>query len=195
VNNSPAPPLHWSRLFGLCPVVVIGLTLSEAVLFGATLLLTLILTTGCMAFLQRWIVAAQRPIVNALLATVVVAILDLLLQATCYQHAQNLQLFLPLLAIVAVLLYKNEAAETSVSAKSLGHALSNAARVGALFGATLIIFSVLRTCLPADGGIALSLVGSGLLLATAIKLYPDASVTKPPVNSTRVRARVTGPVR
>ncbi|HSB97186.1 MAG TPA: Rnf-Nqr domain containing protein [Spongiibacteraceae bacterium] len=196
MNNPAHVHLHWSRLTGLCPMVAIGLTPGEALLFGAALLLTLTLTSLGMALLQRWIVAAQRPLVNALLAALTVVLLALLLQAACYRYAQNLTIFLPLLVIVAVLLPGSSADTTFRSDKTLGHELSNAARSGGLFGLILIVFAALRLFVPIEASIALSLIASGLLLAAANRFYPDnTSVSAPPSPTPRIRARVTGPVR
>ena len=196
MNNSAPGGLHWSRLLGLCPLAVIGLTFSEALLFSVALLLTLVLSTGGMALLQRWIATAQRPIANALLAAICVAAVDLLLQATCYQYAQNLTTFLPLLIIVAVLLEENTADKAIHFDKTLGYTVSNAMRVGGFFSLTLVIFATLRIFVPAEASIALSLIGSGLMLALAARLYPDRPTgNSQSNNTTRIRARVTGPVR
>jgi len=196
VNNSATVNPHWSRLLGLCPLVVIGLTLNEALLFGAALLLTLLLTAGGMALLQRWLAAAQRPIANALLAAIIVAALDLLLQAACYRYAQNLTLFSPLLIVLAVLLRCDPVGEAVSADKALGNGLVDALRTGSLFGLVLIFFAALRILVPADASIALSLIGSGLLLAATNKLYPqNITANSPPKATPRIRARATGPVR
>jgi Na+-translocating ferredoxin:NAD+ oxidoreductase RnfE subunit len=149
-----------------------------------------------MVLLQRWIAATQRPIANALLAAIIVATVDLLLQVAYYQRAQNLTVFLPLLVVVAVLLHSDTADEASLLRKTFGRVLTSAARNGALFALTLIVFAMPRLFVPTEAGIALSLIGSGLLLATTNKFYPqNIAANAPPKASPRIRARVTGPVR
>lgn len=183
--------LTWPHLLGLCPLAAINLTIGDALLFATTLLITLLLTNACIALIQRWLIETQRLIITTLIATVIVGIIDLLLQAFCYERAQTLQLYLPLLTIAPLLLNKTD----SIDRQKLFSTLRNALLTGGAFAVTLIIIAPLHATMPLEAGIALNLISCGLLCALANKFYPQPIDSTAPTNTPRTRARVTGPVR
>jgi Na+-translocating ferredoxin:NAD+ oxidoreductase RnfE subunit len=183
---------RWLRLSGLCPLLAMTFSVADAALLGLALLVTLLVTDLCMTLLQRWLAESQRLIITALIAALTAAVIDLLLQALCYEHAQHLQIYLPLLVIAPLLLFKADAAVIRPM---------RTLRAG-LFGASAFVFlltssAALRALLPAEAGLALSFIVSALLLALANKIGPSsaAAYLEPSPHTARTRARVTGPVR
>jgi Na+-translocating ferredoxin:NAD+ oxidoreductase subunit E len=185
-DSSDTPALHRLRLFGLCPLLALDLSIGEAALLAAALSIVLLGTQSCMALLQRWLPSQQRLLATALLAATLTAAIDLSFQVTFYQQAQQLHIYLPLLVIVPLLFYKTETVGKSMSRVLIDSSISAGA-----FAAALTTFALLRALLPLEAGIPLGLIGGGLLLALANKFVADDNTptTRAP------RARVTGPVR
>jgi Na+-translocating ferredoxin:NAD+ oxidoreductase RnfE subunit len=186
-DSSRTSARHRLRLFGLCPLLALDLSLVEAALLAMALSIVLFGTQSCMALLQHWLIPRQRLLATGLVAATLTAVIDLLLQVMCYRQAQQLHIYLPLLVIVPLLFYKIE----DIGKPQLSRVAIDASISAGAFATALITLALLRAPPLLDAGIPLGLIGGGLLLALANKFIVDDNTP-----TTRIpRARVTGPVR
>ena len=130
------------QAFGLCPILAMGINLRYGVALSVCTVVTLVLTDVLFALMQKRLATRLQPIVYALLSSVrlVGAAVGLrFISAEIYAH---LYLFLPLMAVNTLYVYRSAIAKTAhprliiTLADSLGSALG--------FSLVLCVASALR---------------------------------------------------
>lgn len=179
--------LRWLRLAALSPLLPATVSFDAAIALAVAVSGTLVATACAVPVLRNHVPENQRPIALVLVAAVVAAAIDLLLQAFCYNLPQSLHAWLPLIAVLP-LLFDRGAARAGTAATAVHHALLHAAAI--MSG--LFIGTAIRATLPPEAGIAACVIASGLALALIARLAAPAPPDTPP---RRNRARVTGPLR
>lgn len=175
---------HWLRMAALSPLLAGVASLDTAIALAAVSFGTSVFTACAKPMLRNHVPDKQRSIAVVLVAAVIATALAMLLQAFCYRIAQSLHDWLPLLAVLPLLLDRSDAA------------LRTSTLQAGAFAAGLLAGAALRSLLPPEAGIAACLIASGLALAIIECIAPS---TPPPSDSAtktpRARARVTGPLR
>ncbi|MEC5341565.1 electron transport complex subunit E [Brenneria populi] len=147
------------QLLGLCPLLAVSSTATNALGLGLATTLVLVLTNASVSALRRWVAAEIRiPIYIMLIASVVSAV-QMLINAYAYGLYQSLGIFIPLITTNCIVIGR---AEAYASKNPVGLSALDGLAMG--LGATSALFVL---------GALREIVGNGTLFDGADLLLGD----------------------
>ncbi|RLM26903.1 electron transport complex subunit RsxE [Brenneria alni] len=147
------------QLLGLCPLLAVSSTATNALGLGLATTLVLILTNVAVSALRRWAPAEIRIPIYVMLIAAVVSTVQMLINAYAYGLYQSLGIFIPLIATNCIVIGR---AEAFASKNPMGLSALDGLAMG--LGATSALFVL---------GSLRELVGNGTLFDGADLLLGD----------------------
>jgi electron transport complex protein RnfE len=144
------------QLLGLCPLLAVSTTVTNALGLGLATTLVMVCTNGAVSALRRWVPAIIRIPIYVMIIASVVSIVQMLINAYAYGLYQSLGIFIPLIVTNCIVMGR---AEAYASQNPLALSLLDGLSMG--LGAT--------GALTVLGGIR-ELLGNGTLFDGADKL-------------------------
>ncbi|MFV0548156.1 MAG: electron transport complex subunit E [Limnobaculum xujianqingii] len=144
------------QLLGLCPLLAVSSTATNALGLGLATTLVLVCTNVAVSALRRWVPQEIRIPIYVMIIACVVTVVQLLINAYAYGLYQSLGIFIPLITTNCIVIGRAEAyaAQNPVSLSALdGFAMG--------FGATIVLFIL--------GGMR-EILGNGILFDGADSL-------------------------
>ncbi|AWH87394.1 electron transport complex subunit E [Limnobaculum parvum] len=123
------------QLLGLCPLLAVSSTATNALGLGLATTLVLVCTNVAVSALRRWVPQEIRIPIYVMIIACVVTVVQLLINAYAYGLYQSLGIFIPLITTNCIVIGRAEAyaAQNPVSLSALdGFAMG--------FGATIVLF-------------------------------------------------------
>lgn len=132
------------QLLGLCPLLAVTSTATNALGLGLATTLVLIITNGSVSISRLWIPREIRIPIYVMIIAAAVSIVQMLINAYAFGLYQSLGIFIPLIVTNCIVVGR---AEAIAARKPLGLALIDAAAIG--IGATLamVVLGALRELL------------------------------------------------
>ena len=152
----PDENLLFIGIFGFCPLLLKCATLLSGLVMGAAALFVLVSATMTLSIFRCFVPYSARLVFILIINASWVTVLDLLLQAYVYEARLHFGIYIPLLAVNAVLLVQEQEALKQTAAVTLKRIILT----GLMISASLIIL-----------GSARELLASGALL-TDTHLFP-----------------------
>ncbi|GLP97889.1 electron transport complex subunit E [Paraferrimonas sedimenticola] len=150
------------QLLGLCPLLAVSATITNAMGLALATLLVLVGSNVCVSLIRHWVPKEIRIPVFVMIIAALVTCVQLLVHAFAYELYLSLGIFLPLIVTNCVIIGR---AEAFASRNSVGHAAFDGLMMGLGFGLVLMLLGGIR-----------ELVGQGTLFDGAeLLLGPWAS--------------------
>ncbi|MEE3661556.1 electron transport complex subunit E [Brenneria sp. g21c3] len=147
------------QLLGLCPLLAVSSTATNALGLGLATTLVLVLTNASVSALRRWVSAEIRIPIYVMLIAAVVSTVQMLINAYAYGLYQSLGIFIPLIATNCIVIGR---AEAYASKNPVGLSAIDGLAMG--LGATSALFVL---------GALREIVGNGTLFDGADLLLGD----------------------
>lgn len=153
------------QLLGLCPLLAVSSTATNALGLGLATLLVLVFTNVAVSSLRRWIPAEIRIPIYIIIIASVVSVVDMLMNAYAFSLYQSLGIFIPLITTNCIVIGRAEA-----------YAAKNSVLMSAIDGFAMGLGSLLALFML---GAMRELLGNGTLFDGADLLLGDwASVLR-----------------
>lgn len=144
------------QLLGLCPLLAVTSTATNALGLGLATTLVLTITNGSISALRRWIPSEVRIPIYVMIIAAAVSIVQMLINAYAFGLYQSLGIFIPLIVTNCIVVGR---AEAIAARKPVGLALIDGMAIG--LGATSAMFVL---------GSLRELIGNGTLFDGADQL-------------------------
>ncbi|WP_341503648.1 electron transport complex subunit E [Gallaecimonas sp. GXIMD4217] len=154
-NNNPA----LVQLLGLCPLLAVTATLTNALGLGLATLLVLVASNATVSLVRHWVPKEIRVAVFVMIIAAFVTAVELVMTAFAYGLYQSLGIFIPLIVTNCAILGR---AEAFASKNPVGIAAFDGLMMGLGFTAVLVVLGSLR-----------EIVGQGTLFDGAELLLGD----------------------
>ncbi|WP_422527812.1 electron transport complex subunit E [Serratia fonticola] len=123
------------QLLGLCPLLAVTSTATNALGLGLATMLVLTITNGSISALRRWIPSEVRIPIYVMIIAAAVSIVQMLINAYAFGLYQSLGIFIPLIVTNCIVVGR---AEAVAARKPIGLALIDGMAIG--LGATSAMF-------------------------------------------------------
>ncbi|MEX2975564.1 electron transport complex subunit E [Serratia fonticola] len=123
------------QLLGLCPLLAVTSTATNALGLGLATTLVLTITNGSISVLRRWIPSEVRIPIYVMIIAAAVSIVQMLINAYAFGLYQSLGIFIPLIVTNCIVVGR---AEAVAARKPVGLALIDGMAIG--LGATSAMF-------------------------------------------------------
>ncbi|WP_447870740.1 electron transport complex subunit E [Serratia fonticola] len=123
------------QLLGLCPLLAVTSTATNALGLGLATTLVLTITNGSISALRRWIPSEVRIPIYVMIIAAAVSIVQMLINAYAFGLYQSLGIFIPLIVTNCIVVGR---AEAVAARKPIGLALIDGMAIG--LGATSAMF-------------------------------------------------------
>ncbi|WP_431222521.1 electron transport complex subunit E [Serratia sp. L9] len=123
------------QLLGLCPLLAVTSTATNALGLGLATTLVLIITNGSISALRRWVPSEVRIPIYVMIIAAAVSIVQMLINAYAFGLYQSLGIFIPLIVTNCIVVGR---AEAVAAKKPVGLALIDGMAIG--LGATGAMF-------------------------------------------------------
>lgn len=148
------------QILGICSALAVTTSLDTALTMSASLTIVLVLSAGAVSIIRRHIPSAIRLIVQIIIASSIVIVIDQVLQAYLFEISQRLSVFVSLIATNCIVLGRTESfARSNPPVPSMVDALGNG------LGYSLVLTLI---------GACRELFGSGKLLGFPVLPLADA---------------------
>ncbi|MBJ7220770.1 MULTISPECIES: electron transport complex subunit E [unclassified Brenneria] len=147
------------QLLGLCPLLAVSSTATNALGLGLATTLVLILTNVAVSALRRWAPAEIRIPIYVMLIAAVVSTVQMLINAYAYGLYQSLGIFIPLIATNCIVIGR---AEAFASKNPVGLSAVDGLAMGLGATSALLVLGALR-----------EIIGNGTLFDGADLLLGD----------------------
>lgn len=137
------------QLLGLCPLLAVTSTATNALGLGLATTLVLTITNGSISALRRWVPSEVRIPIYVMIIAAAVSIVQMLINAYAFGLYQSLGIFIPLIVTNCIVVGR---AEAIAAKKPVGLALIDGMAIG--LGATGVMFVL---------GCLRELIGNGTL--------------------------------
>jgi electron transport complex protein RnfE len=147
------------QLLGLCPLLAVTATVTNALGLGLATLVVLVASNTCVSLVRQWVPSAIRIPVFVMIIASFVTCVQLMMNAYTYELYLNLGIFIPLIVTNCIIIGR---AEAFAAKNPVKEAAFDGLMMGTGFTTVLVVLGALR-----------ELIGNGTLFSGAELLLGD----------------------
>lgn len=132
------------QLLGLCPLLAVTSTATNALGLGLATTLVLVITNGSISAFRRWIPSEVRIPIYVMVIAAAVSVVQMLINAYAFGLYQSLGIFIPLIVTNCIVVGR---AEAIAARKTVGLALIDGLAIGLGATAAMLVLGSLRELL------------------------------------------------